>query len=173
MNANATKAQTAAATKTACECGKWTVVSTTGEVARTGCTEVTTREFAPGHDAKMKSLLIFAGANDHLVTRNGEGANVTPVVAANRHGFGHMVTAGIRRAKMLAEAKAERAAKREAMKALRATATHTRKAKKVADRKVTAKVGRWLREGTVSEGEFTYTDKKGAIITTTKYTLAS
>ncbi|MFF3351077.1 hypothetical protein ACFYWN_00295 [Streptomyces sp. NPDC002917] len=39
------------------------------QLKATGCTATTQSKFAPGHDAKLKSLLIQAGAGDHQVRR--------------------------------------------------------------------------------------------------------
>lgn len=107
---------------TACECSKYDAVpaNLTEEqlaggdypVWTTGCTATTKREFAPGHDAKLKSALITWGAVDADVRRG-----ITHDTAegwAKRFTFGYMVVEGIDKAKGKLADKAERAAKKAA-----------------------------------------------------------
>lgn len=132
------------------------------EVLTTGCTATTKRQFAPGHDAKLKSALIKWGALG-LDIRRSEGGVATSASAAkhaSRYAFAHMVTAGVQRAEAKAAEKARKAEERAA-----------RKAAPKKPKKVTAKVGRWERTGTVEGDTFTYTDAKGATKTTTKFAL--
>ncbi|MFF6858485.1 hypothetical protein ACFY9H_24290 [Streptomyces bacillaris] len=136
---------------TACTCSQFA----TEDGRTTGCTAETKRLFAPGHDAKLKSFLIRMGAEGTEVIRTVDGI-ASPADAsthAAKFAFGHMVAAGITRAEGKAAAKAERAAK------------------KAAPKTVTAKVGRWTREGVVDGDTFTYTDAKGATKTTTNFQL--
>ncbi|MFC9808491.1 hypothetical protein [Streptomyces griseoaurantiacus] len=122
------------------------------EVFTTGCTATTKRQFAPGHDAKLKSFLIKHGAAGHDVRRN-EGGVATSASAeqhAARYAFGHMVAAGVKRAETKAAEKAERAAARAARKA-------APKAK--APAKVTAKVGRATFTGHMDGDHFVYAVK--------------
>lgn len=125
-----------------CQCGYF-VDAVTGQT--TGCEAETTRTFAPGHDAKLKGFLIRAGRAGHKVRMLGSEDEMSPVAAASRYGFAHMVADGIKR--------------------------QTKKTKKAQPKKVTAKVGRWFYEGFVTEGGrlFSYTDKKGASKTATKF----
>ncbi|MFI1184772.1 hypothetical protein [Streptomyces californicus] len=151
MAANTTAAQSAQAEPTACTCSQFT----TEDGRTTGCAAETKRLFAPGHDAKLKSFLIRMGAEGTEVIRTVDGI-ASPADAsthAAKFAFGHMVAAGITRAEGKAAAKAERAAK------------------KTAPKTVTAKVGRWTREGVVDGDAFTYTDAKGATKTTTNFQL--
>jgi hypothetical protein len=76
----------------------------------TGCESQTRRVFAPGHDARLKSLLIEAGIAD-MEVRYGVGLTVTTdaVNAARQFGFADMVAAGIQRGIAKAAAKAEKA----------------------------------------------------------------
>ncbi|MET9564290.1 hypothetical protein [Streptomyces tauricus] len=161
------------------------------EELTTGCATTTKRVFAPGHDAKLKSALIRWGAQGHEVTRDDDGVNTSADAAtlAAKFVFGHMVAAGIKRAEGKAAAKAEREAakndpaKKAAKKALRqakqAMTAALDEAKidagergyKLQADEVKAKVGRWLRVGTVEGDTFTYTDAKGATKTTTKFQL--
>lgn len=151
MAANTTAAQTAQVEPTACTCSQFA----TEDGRTTGCEAETKRLFAPGHDAKLKSFLIRMGAEGTEVIRTVDGI-ASPADAsthAAKFAFGHMVAAGITRAEGKAAAKAERAAK------------------KAAPKTVTAKVGRWTREGVVDGDTFTYTDAKGATKTTTNFQL--
>lgn len=197
MAANTTAAKTE---PTRCECSRYSVLVNVREVdgdltwddeLTTGCATTTKRVFAPGHDAKLKSALIRWGAQGHEVTRDDDGVNTTADAAtlAAKFAFGHMVAAGITRAEGKAAAKAEREAakndpaKKAAKKALRQakqamtaaldeakTDAGERGYKLQAD-EVKAKVGRWVRVGTVEGDTFTYTDAKGATKTTTKFQL--
>ncbi|MEV5009149.1 hypothetical protein [Streptomyces sp. NPDC055692] len=147
----------------------------------TGCMAETKRLFAPGHDAKLKSALIRWGAEGVEVTRTmgSIASSADAATHAAKFAFGHMVKAGIKRVEDKAAAKAERQAKREQERKeslTRHAAKRTRQmakknAAEQAAQEVKAKVGRWERTGTVKNGQFTYTDAKGATKTTTKFTL--
>lgn len=112
---------------TPCECSKYDAVPAnltedqlaSGEYPTwtTGCTATTKRDFAPGHDAKLKSHLITWGAVDADVVR-GITHDTAEGWAKSFH-FGYMVTEGIAKAKAKLAAKAERAAKKTAPKAER------------------------------------------------------
>ncbi|WP_328719148.1 hypothetical protein OHT52_06295 [Streptomyces sp. NBC_00247] len=103
-----------------CTCSQFS----TGDGKTTGCVATTTRQFAPGHDAKLKSFLIKAGAGAQEVTRTRDGIVTSGQAATMADGFkfGYMVQAGVARAKdkaaeaaIRAERKAEeRAAKKAA-----------------------------------------------------------
>jgi hypothetical protein len=109
MTATNTAAAATAAVKD-CECSKWEIGHTqdsdesgTGQPEwfgiGTGCNATTRRDFAPGHDAKLKSLLIQAGVDGHSEIRkdNGGVAHIfgDAVQAASQYGFAHMVQKGI------------------------------------------------------------------------------
>jgi len=81
-----------------CSCAGVEVVDpTTGEVvATTGCERTTSRMFAPGHDAKLKSLLIRAGARGFRVRLVGSTQLRMPTTLAARYGFAEQVERGIR-----------------------------------------------------------------------------
>lgn len=134
-----------------CACSGFKAVDAAGNVvATTGCTGVTKRIFAPGHDARLKGFLIRAGREGNLVRTPEGGSDQVPAKVADRFGFGYMVREGIAR-----PAKAK-------------------KAKKVAaPAKVVGKVGRWTYEGTVTAGGkiFTYTDRKGNQLMAEKFTI--
>lgn len=107
---------------TPCECSKYDAVPanlTEEQLAggdypiwTTGCQSTTKREFAPGHDAKLKSHLITWGAVDADV-RKGIQHDTAEGWAKGYH-FGYMVVEGIAKAKDKLAAKAERAAKKAA-----------------------------------------------------------
>lgn len=143
MNATATAPKTAVKP---CTCSLVVAFDNeTDAVYTTGCTATTKRQFAPGHDARLKGFLIRAGRENRMV-RVGDDVNTSAQAVADQFGFGYMVREGI------ARKTAKKAAKPQA-------------------KKVTAKVGRWFYEGYVTEGGalFTYTDKKGATRTATKF----
>ncbi|MFI9117884.1 hypothetical protein ACIGW0_00495 [Streptomyces bikiniensis] len=156
----------------ACECSRYDAMfpdelteenleSGDYQVFETGCTATTKRLFAPGHDAKLKSALIKWGALGLDIRRTDEAGvavSAEAVKHASRYKFAGMVEAGIKRAEERRVAKAAKAAKKVAKA-------------EPANPIVTAKVGRWTREGTVTDGVFTYTDAKGATKTATKFAL--
>ncbi|MFC7790964.1 hypothetical protein [Streptomyces cinereoruber] len=158
----------------ACECSRYDAMfpdelteenleSGDYQVFETGCTATTKRLFAPGHDAKLKSALIKWGALGLEIRRTDEAGvavSAEAVKHASRYKFAGMVEAGIKRAEERRVAKAAKAEERAA-----------KQAAKTAPKVVTAKVGRWTREGTVTDGVFTYTDAKGAMKTATKFAL--
>lgn len=156
-----TKAAPKAKVETPCQCARFSNAET-GET--TGCTKTTTREFAPGHDAKLKSLLIRAGAMGAEVRRVVDGMALTgdAVKAAEGYGFAHMVASGIERAARLAAEKAER-------KAARARAKEKKESTDKPET-VKAKVGRATYEGRLESSEFVYT-VNGAERRTTKHQL--
>lgn len=86
-------------TKKPCACASFEV-----DDQGTGCTDTTARQFAVGHDAKLKSLLIRAGIEGKTVRHGGN--SLDPVKAAAQFGFAALVQAGIDRGR----AKAARAA---------------------------------------------------------------
>lgn len=156
---NTTATKTAA---TPCQCGNYSDAETG---ARVSCTRYTNREFAPGHDAKLKGFLIRVGAAGHAVKVLGRAGTHTAVEVAGWYGFGHMVTAGIKRAQ-----------DHEFAKLLKETTQQARKTHET-PRKVSAKVGRWVRQGVYTDDpqhgpKFTYTEKgSGNQVTTTRFTL--
>ncbi|MEU0246652.1 hypothetical protein ABZ192_20415 [Streptomyces sp. NPDC006235] len=177
MAANTTAAKTAQADADElkpCECAAYDalpadlteeqVASGDYEVFTTGCTATTKRQFAPGHDAKLKSALIRWGALGLDIRRN-EGGVATSASAdkhAARYAFAHMVTAGVKRAEAKAAEKARKAEERAARKA-------APKAK--APKKVTAKVGRATFTGHMDGDHFVY-EVKGKERRTLKFQAA-
>jgi hypothetical protein len=145
----------------------------------TGCTATTAREFAPGHDAKLKALLIRAGVAGWEV-RQG---NITGSAekAAAQFAFAYMVDQGIARGRAKAAAKADRnAAKAERPKAARKAKSATPAPAASADQHVVTtvaapepvaeaapattriKVGRWEYDATIApNGDAHYTSGKG------------
>ncbi|MEV6531024.1 hypothetical protein AB0M86_15710 [Streptomyces sp. NPDC051639] len=156
MAAKTTAAKTAQAEPTACTCSQFA----TADGSTTGCKAETKRQFAPGHDAKLKSFLIKAGAEGTEVIRTVDGI-ASPADAsthAAKFAFGHMVAAGITRAEVKAAEKAERAAARAARKAAPKT-----------PKKITAKVGRATFTGHMDGDHFVY-EVKGKERRTLKFT---
>jgi hypothetical protein len=129
-----------------CQCSTFTAYDTERDVEyTTGCNAQTARDFAPGHDARLKGNLIRWAVLGYEI-RVGDTTKSAEGWAAS-YGFGYMVAAGIKRTQARAAAKTEKVAKRIN--------------KRVESAKVvTAKVGRWTYEGTLLDGTFTYLDKK-------------
>lgn len=111
-----------------CECSIFVALTSDteedGEEFTTGCFGTETKAmFAPGHDAKLKSLLIRAGA-DNLEIRYAEGGlsvSSDAQTVADKYGFGSQVASGIAKLqgkRVAAEARlAERAKAAEAKEA--------------------------------------------------------
>lgn len=139
-------------TLTPCLCGKYAVESKTAEGTErlvTGCDREVKSNFAPGHDAKLKSMLINAGATGQPVIRTeADGSEITmdALDAASEFGFSGTVEAGIAKAseKLAAKQAREdaRAAKAEAKLAIPGPAH--------------AKVGRKVYEGIVLDDRVTF-----------------
>ncbi|MFI2634743.1 hypothetical protein ACH5A2_30825 [Streptomyces collinus] len=165
MAANTTAkktAQAATAEPTRCECSRYELE----DGRNTGCKAETKRLFAPGHDAKLKSFLIKAGAAGELVTRVAEDGHRTSGQAdslAAKFTFGYMVKAGVTRARDKAAEKAARAEQRKAKKAAPKAKT---------PKKVTAKVGRATFTGHMDGDHFVY-EVKGKERRTLKFQAAN
>lgn len=163
MNANTAPAAKTAVTNVPCACSGFAAVTENGTVTRTGCTATTKRTFAPGHDARLKGFLIRAGVEGLLIRTPEGGADQVADKVADRFGFGGMVRDGI-----------ERGAKKAFERTLRATVKSAKKSHET-PKKVTARIGRWTYEGTVTDSpewgpQFTYTNRKGVQLTTTTFT---
>jgi len=144
-----------------CQCSNYADAETG---ARLVCNRTTLRDFAPGHDARLKGFLIKVGAQGHKVTVIDFAEDMDAVTAASFYQFAHMVASGIERAKAKAFERMIRETKRQARK------THE------TPKQVAAKVGRWVYQGVTSDDpihgpKFTYQDRKGNQQTTTKFTL--
>jgi len=201
-------------TQTPCECAnysiqRWIEAEQDWETAAsTNCPgTLTTRTFAPGHDAKLKGFLIRAGLANEEVSDN-QGVTAHPFQMAARYGFEQMVRRGVaggiikRESKKLkrgerseladaAQARVDalthdgNSARKERELAALVAAEEAKHAAELAEQAkalpepewddepqvVKAKVGRWTYEGTVADGEFTYTNGKGEATSTTKFTL--
>lgn len=182
MNATATQTRTAlVSSDMKCRCAN--VVTASGETTR--CTKFTNRTFAPGHDAKLKSLLGLAQANGESVTVTTPGdaddspATVTemsPLEAAGLFGnFGYMVVEIANKLTAKREKSAAHKAKLAANKAKRETDRATKKAKETRE-PATAKVGRWERTGflvTQKTGDqvFEFAKKDGEVERVAKFQL--
>lgn len=134
---------------TACACSEFSAMID-GVNVSTACSAQTVNKFGPGHDAKLKSLLIKAAVANAEVTKTGlDGSfeGLSAYEAADLHGFGEQV-------KKSAEA---RIAKRDASESKKADAA-TKKAQ--ADEvKAAAKVEREARSAAKKEEQ---AEKKAA-----------
>lgn len=141
-----------------CACSTFTAYDTERDVEYTTCcSRQTARDFAPGHDARLKGHLISWAILGYEI-RVGDTTKSAEGWAAS-FGFGYMVKAGI-----------ERSRKRAVLKAAKIAAKGSKKVKDEA-KTVTAKVGRWVYEGTLVNGTFTYADKSGNAKHTTNFKL--
>lgn len=180
---------------TPCECGLYTGKNAKGEDLSTGCTETNTRTFKPGHDAKLKSLLIQVGAAGGEVTKtvDGESESMDPLHAADLYGFRNLVEKSVdaakakeqerqakaeeRQAKKDAAAKAKEEAKAKREQAAQAKKAHAKAVEEAAEARKSqpgpakAKVGRTTVDGEIlADGTFRY--KKGdEDVETTQYTV--
>lgn len=134
-------------TMTPCKCRQYAVETLEG-LTGIDCDRETVSNFAPGHDAKLKSLLINAGANGHAIVKTTEEGeqNMSAQDAANEFAFGAHVEKGITKQAERAQAKANREAERLAK----------RDAKKVAPGPARAKVGRKEHDGEVLADGLTF-----------------
>lgn len=117
---------------TRCECGLYTGTDAKGAALSTDCTETNTRTFKPGHDAKLKSLLIKVGAAGGQVTKTvgGETEEMDPLHAADLYGFRNLVEKSVDAAKAKADERAKAAEARQAKKDAAAKAKEEAKAKR-------------------------------------------
>lgn len=178
---------TAVETTKSCQCGMYFAVTAEWNdpetdqpeetTESTGCHATTTRDFAPGHDAKLKGYLIRWGAAGYEVAFVDGGVRVgtTATAIAHRYGFGHMVDAGIAKAvakQQERQAKADAKHARKAAKAQAPTVSLVREIPKAkpapvegepaAERIATIKVGRWTYPATIwADGTATYRSKLG------------
>lgn len=123
----ATAATAAPATEKDCLCGAYEIVVEEFDTPDgpdytaedTGCSARTTRDFAPGHDAKLKSLMISAGVRGLQVRHNGGGVvrmGSAETMAAS-FAFSYMVIKGIEAGRAKAEVRKNRADAKKAPKA--------------------------------------------------------
>lgn len=141
-----------------CACSTFTAYNTEADVEyTTGCNAQTARDFAPGHDARLKGHLIRWAVLGYEI-RVGDTTKSAEGWAAN-FGFGYMVAAGIKRTQERAAAKTEKLMKKIDKKV------------KAEVKFVTAKVGRWTYEGSLLNGKFTYQNKNSEVVTTDKFKL--
>lgn len=133
---------------TPCACSLYKVLVSEGEVIETHCTATTVRSFVPGHDAKLKSMLIKAAIAGHEVERtNDDGTEtfLTARQAAEDFNFASHIDKGVETHERREAEKAERKAradekraaaqaKRDAEKADRDAAREAKKAEAAAKR---------------------------------------
>lgn len=181
---------------TPCACQFYTGKDSKGEALSTGCSEETVRTFRPGHDAKLKSLIMRTAVAGNLVVKEVDGSptEMDPLHAAEEYGFRDLVEKSVESAKAKADAAAakaeERAAKRAKIEEAKAAAKAEREqraaakkahedavAKAAEDRKgqpgpATAKVGRQKFDGEIlADGTFKYANAKGEEVETGNYTV--
>ncbi len=98
----------------------------------TDCQAMTKSRFAPGHDAKLKGLLIAAGqaAMDVRVQMGGTLVTTDALNVASSFGFAKQVMAGIEKARVENDGKAEREIAKAAKVALAAEAKVAKEAEK-------------------------------------------
>lgn len=80
-----------------CACARYKVETPEG-LTGTDCTATTKKKFAPGHDAKLRSLLVRAGAdsqNVHVTEEDGSVSVMTHIEAAKLHNLVEHVEKGI------------------------------------------------------------------------------
>jgi len=167
---------------TPCACQFYSGKDAEGNDLATGCDESTVRTFKPGHDAKLKSLLIKVGAAGGQVTKiqDGETSEMDPLHAAEEFGFRSLVEKSVDAAKAKQEARDARAKEREEKKAKADQAKQEARAareRKIAQKKAHAdavakaaeeakktpgpakvKIGRSTVEGEIlNDGTFKYT----------------
>jgi len=129
-----------------CSCGKFWAGTTTqpeegGDLVienerNTGCDAMTTRQFAPGHDAKLVSFLVAAEL-DGLELHDGEGTSADAVTMLRNRGLG-LLAHKAKRALEIGLRKAQAAKARAEAKAAKTTAPRE-VAAKVAKGETTAK----------------------------------
>lgn len=132
-----------------CQCKDYADASTGQSLS---CDRDTYRNFAPGHDARLKGFLIQVGRAGHKVRVAGSEEVVTPVKAASRYGFASQVQEGIRRGPRKAHSRPF------------GSGTPTSPARKPGAAR-TARVGRWEYRGRLQKvgGQqyFIYRDRRG------------
>lgn len=167
---------------TPCACQFYSGTDAKGQELSTGCDEETVRTFRPGHDAKLKSLLIkVASAGNSVTKRVGDGTEeMDPLHAAEEFGFRGLVEKSVNAANEKQAARDAKAKEREEAKAAKERAKAEAKAereRKAAQKKAhadavakaaeerkgqpgpaTAKVGRSTFDGEIlADGQFRYT----------------
>lgn len=183
-------------TATPCACQFYTGTDKDGNTLATGCEGETIRTFLPGHDAKLKSVILkTAVAGNSIVKVDGDKTSeVEPLHAAEDFGFralveksleGHQAKQAVKDAKaaerqakkeaaekVKAEAKAKREQAAESKKAHAKAVEDAAEARKSQPGPATAKVGRNKFDGEIlADGTFKYADAKGVDVETSDYTV--
>lgn len=127
-----------------------------------GCQQPTNGKsnFRQGHDMKLVSLLLLAvrqGLEVQLTDGGGLASTMSPERAALRFGGAFPEKLANRAAKAKKEPKAK------AEKAVEAPAPAP-KADEDTPRSARCKVGRWVYDGTIEDGEFYYTNKRDEVV---------
>ena len=101
-------ADSTTAEKQACACQNMKIETSKGEYQGTGCTSGTKKKFAPGHDAKLRSLLVKAGIGGlwvYVKEADGSVSKMAHDAAAALHGLADHVKSGVEKALAREEAK--------------------------------------------------------------------
>lgn len=127
-----------------------------------GCQQPTNGKsnFRQGHDMKLVSLLLLAvrkGLSVQITDGGGLASTMSPERAALRFGGAFPEKLANRAAKAKKEPKAK------APKAEAAPAPEV-KADENTPRSARCKVGRWIYDGTIEDGEFYYTNKRDEVV---------
>lgn len=154
-----------------CECSLWEfdLDAERDDDYSTGCTAMTHRTFAQGHDAKLVGFMVRAELAGHEISKRNGGMLVSFGGAA--HAASSVSEALANKAEFQLSAALARIAKKASKpaKAPKVTVTETPK-----DRETTIKVGRWTYPATIdgTTSWATYTKKSGETVSiaSTDYT---
>ncbi len=151
-----------------CECSLWEVLAD-GQTVDTGCARQTNKTFAPGHDAKLKALLLLAHRDSGQIRRRtGKNSQTydTATAAAKQFGFYDQIQELIRRteprhAQPKQTKTPEREKSRPASVAVSFQPPRSRRPHK-GTRHETIKIGRREYQATIGDdGTATYVDGNG------------
>ena len=110
-----------------CECSRWAILVDDTERTDLGCTATTAGRFAPGHDAKLKGMLVRANiAGQALVRTDDQGQTDKMDVAQALTNHFPKWTTRVNKSTTSATADADRKQRRAAARANRPTRVRTR-----------------------------------------------
>lgn len=140
------------------------------------CGEKTERTFAPGHDAKLKSVLIkcYRAGQDYSYTEGGALIHVSPMVRATALGWAHFLTDAKPKVKRAAKPKADKrdAAEKARQRGHEHDGEEFQPVEHAGFHPVRVKIGRWVYDANldaedVNSVTVSYQDKKGQTNTAT------
>lgn len=147
----------------ACACSLYEVRTDEGTVS-TECTAQTVRSFVPGHDAKLKSMLIKAAIEGHdvvrLETADAPEATLTARQAAEDFNFASHIDKGVATHEKREAARAERKQAADAKRAETQAKRDAEKAEKDAAREAKKAAAAEKREAAKAEREAKAAAKK-------------